>query len=117
MLIMKINKPELAAMLKVHRQFVQHLEVIEKKQSCEGCENFLHMTKTCEKWGVVPPPEVQAIGCDDWEYDSIPFNERQPAAAAPAPVTPRTPVPARPSIRPVKYAPVNYDSFDDDIPF
>jgi hypothetical protein len=30
-------------------------------------------TWRCAKFDAVPPPAVQAAGCDEWTFDSIPF--------------------------------------------
>lgn len=27
----------------------------------------------CSKWDATPPPEVIERGCDEWQYDDVPF--------------------------------------------
>jgi hypothetical protein len=41
---------------------------------CTGCTHWRHgKNARCGKWDAVPPAEVQAVGCDYWRYDDIPF--------------------------------------------
>lgn len=37
---------------------------------CGTCE---HWKDSCGKFGEAPPVEVQAVGCDAWEWDGVPF--------------------------------------------
>lgn len=46
---------------------------ILKRKSCKDCANFDQGgCKLAD--GITPPPEVQAVGCDSWKWDEIPFN-------------------------------------------
>lgn len=43
-----------------------------RDKSCNDCENF--QDGGCKLAnGQRPPPEVQKVGCDSWEWDEIPF--------------------------------------------
>ena len=40
--------------------------------SCLNCEHFTTPTEVCEKYGMRPPAETIAMGCEEW-VDYIPF--------------------------------------------
>lgn len=73
--VSNINKDELRILLALHRRTVRDLEHIEKHQvNCRECVHSNKATPSaCHKWNVTPPPEVQAVGCEDWQLDDIPF--------------------------------------------
>ncbi len=50
-------------------------ERIQRDESgCSGCTHWRNGGNAkCSKWDAVPPEEVQAVGCEDWRYDDIPF--------------------------------------------
>lgn len=44
------------------------------KAGCLGCDFFRDNDPgMCTKHKAIPPEEVVAAGCDDWQYDGIPF--------------------------------------------
>lgn len=46
-------------------------EILAKK-SCEDCRQWQHRGCSLAE-GAEPPPEVVSVGCDAWNWDSIPF--------------------------------------------
>lgn len=50
----------------------RELEMLEKvKTDCTRCShNDQH--GACRKWGPIPQ-EFMAVGCDEWEFDEVPF--------------------------------------------
>lgn len=53
----------------LHRKQLDWLESIAV--NCDSCSWY--GKDLCIKFKANPPPEVKAVGCDCWEYDSIPF--------------------------------------------
>lgn len=45
------------------------LEAIVPK--CASCKHYEGVH--CMEFNAVPPPDVQAIGCEAWQWDSVPF--------------------------------------------
>lgn len=39
---------------------------------CDRCDHFNGDTKTCKTFGPVPADFI-AQGCDDWEFNDVPF--------------------------------------------
>ena len=64
-----MNKIELQAKQEVFRKELKILDAIVVK--CGSCEEW--RGQRCEKYGMAPPPEVVAVGCESWSYDFIPF--------------------------------------------
>lgn len=102
-----INRAELRVLTQVHRNALIELEQIAKKPGCNGCRFFNQRTADCGQWNTVVPPSEQAAGCDNWEFDEIPFDGGPPAAVKPKPVY----------VVPGKSSRTGFDDFDDDIPF
>lgn len=64
-----MNKQLLAHLQKTMRAEASRLEAI--KPSCRNC---VHVEGVhCTKFEAVPPPDVAAVGCDEWEWDQVPF--------------------------------------------
>jgi hypothetical protein len=74
-MIETITKTTLHAMLEMHRTELRLYEQVLK--SGVNCRECVHSDKgtpsSCRRWGLIPPPDVQAVGCDEWQYDHIPF--------------------------------------------
>jgi hypothetical protein len=64
-----MNKVELQVMTSAAQRFCDHLVAI--KPSCVNCVAF--DGTTCATYECAPPPEVQAVGCDEWKFDGVPF--------------------------------------------
>jgi NADH:ubiquinone oxidoreductase subunit F (NADH-binding) len=45
-------------------------DILEKK-SCNDCTQYRE--GVCWKWNATPPAEVFKTGCDEWNWDEIPF--------------------------------------------
>lgn len=45
-------------------------DIIDKK-SCNDCTQYSQ--GVCQHWQAEPPPEVVKAGCDEWNWDEIPF--------------------------------------------
>ena len=41
-------------------------------QCCQNCVHMDHATNTCKLFKAVPPVNVMAVGCENWQYE-IPF--------------------------------------------
>ena len=70
-----VTKTSLPAMIQLHeRELLNYQRVLAHEVNCRGC---IHSDKgtpsKCRKWNMIAPPEVQAAGCDDWEFDCVPF--------------------------------------------
>ena len=65
-----MNRIELKTKIELFKRELKHLESIEIK--CNTCEYGAH-SGWCAKFQAVVPADVQAIGCDDWTHDGIPF--------------------------------------------
>jgi hypothetical protein len=53
----------------MHERELRMLQSI--KVECQSCEHY--MFRHCNKFDAEPPPHVIATGCDEWNYDFIPF--------------------------------------------
>lgn len=47
------------------------LEGVPDARSCETCEHWER--GRCRLANAVPPAEVQAVGCEMWKFDGVPF--------------------------------------------
>ncbi len=45
-------------------------DILEKK-SCADCQQF--QEGVCQKWNAEPPEETIKSGCEEWNWDEIPF--------------------------------------------
>jgi len=58
--------------INIARREVEYWQNLLRNKSCLDCENF--EGNACKlAGGVTPPPDVQKVGCDSWEWDCIPF--------------------------------------------
>lgn len=65
-----MNMMELKMMRDLHKRELARLDAV--KVSCVTCGEW--QNQRCGKYGMVPPAEVKSGGCDEWEWDGIPFN-------------------------------------------
>lgn len=64
-----MNRQLLAHLQKTLRAETVRLEAIKPR-----CGNCVHAEGVhCTKFEAVPPPDVAAVGCDEWEWDQVPF--------------------------------------------
>lgn len=68
---MKID--EIKQRIVYHKREIATWEEIVSKKSCNDCVNQNGNNGCKLADGMVPPPEVQNVGCDAWEWDEIPF--------------------------------------------
>ena len=75
MKVCAVNRAELALSISIFQGLLNDvLRIQERDLNCRGCVHSDKSTPAkCEKFQMVPPPEVQAAGCDDWVWDEIPF--------------------------------------------
>ena len=71
-----MNKAELerqtaAAKLALDMAERHHREITSIKVECASCEHY--HARRCTKWQASPPPDVLAVGCEEWTFDEIPF--------------------------------------------
>ena len=45
-------------------------DILEKK-SCNDCTQY--QQGVCHHWNAEPPKEVVKVGCEEWNWDEIPF--------------------------------------------
>ena len=64
-----MNKVELQVMTSAAQRCCEQLVAI--KPGCRNCEAF--DGATCATYECAPPPEVQAVGYDEWKFDGVPF--------------------------------------------
>lgn len=64
-----MKRVEIQAKIEVFRRELRMLESI--KMNCGNCQHFVQ--SMCRKFDAVPPAEVQSFGCEEYEYDEIPF--------------------------------------------
>ena len=62
---------EIRVKIKVLMNEAQIWSDILEKKSCRDCQEFLG--NECRKYNAEPPPEVVKTGCDEWNWDEIPF--------------------------------------------
>lgn len=65
-----MKRAEIQTKIELYRRELKMLEAI--KISCANCI-FSRNSKWCDKFNAEPPAEVWAAGCDEYEYDEIPF--------------------------------------------
>lgn len=65
-----MDRNNLKEMIELHRRRLRELETI--KTGCHSC-TFFEARGRCDRWGQHVPTEHQPTGCDDWQYDFIPF--------------------------------------------
>jgi len=65
-----ISRAVFQEILGFHRDRVQLLERVPA-----GCASCLHLGpgNQCKKWKESVPADFMAAGCDEWQYDQIPF--------------------------------------------
>jgi hypothetical protein len=65
-----MNKAQIQMKIEMLEAELNYLKGIKIK--CQSCEHFAH-APMCSHWQAPVPAETQAIGCDEWIYDAIPF--------------------------------------------
>lgn len=69
-----MNKIMHEKMLDYHQREAERLNAI--KINCDSCVHWKPCSRVdrgCELADATPPPEVQAVGCDEWAHDPVPF--------------------------------------------
>ena len=64
-----MNRTELDDRISYCRRELQNLEGIPT--NCTRCTHYRHANE-CAKYGPIPA-EFVARGCDEWEFDDVPF--------------------------------------------
>lgn len=63
---------EIEVKINIARREMEYWQGILARKGCRDCQNF--QAGGCElAEGQTPPPEVQAKGCPEWNWDCIPF--------------------------------------------
>lgn len=68
-----MKQAEIAVKINVLRRELQWNEDLLKNKSCGDCLHFENGRCMISDGHQVPPPDVQATGCQAWEWDCIPF--------------------------------------------
>lgn len=72
-MIEPMNKTALAAMIELHsRELKAYERIRDRDVNCDRC-TWRGRDDLCKKWNAPVPPEVRKTGCDEWDWDSIPF--------------------------------------------
>lgn len=64
-----MNGIQLQTQVTALREMLSRLEAIHV--CCKTCSQY--SGTTCKRYGEMPPAEVVAQGCDEWEFDGVPF--------------------------------------------
>ncbi|RTL34289.1 MAG: hypothetical protein EKK53_26740 [Burkholderiales bacterium] len=66
-----LTKPMMVALAEYHESQARYLRNRVASARCDTCAHGggAH----CKKYDMVPPPEVKRIGCEEYEFDNIPF--------------------------------------------
>lgn len=60
--------------LLAHLQQTMRAEAVRLESIKPSCANCVHVDGVhCTKFEAVPPPDVAAVGCDEWQWDQVPF--------------------------------------------
>jgi hypothetical protein len=55
------------------RKEMQYWQEILNDRRCGNCMQYNPSSGMCGKYEAVPPEGAKQPGCEDWEYDEIPF--------------------------------------------
>ena len=58
--------------LNIARRELEYWQNLIRDKSCNDCTQF-RQNGCALAGGVRPPPEVEKVGCDSWDWDEIPF--------------------------------------------
>lgn len=58
--------------INIARREVEYWQNLLRDKSCTDCVQFQNSSCKLAN-GITPPPEVQKVGCDSWDWDQIPF--------------------------------------------
>ena len=64
-----MNQVQLEAMRMALGLGLQRLDAVSV--NCRSCSAW--KVSRCTKFDQVPPTDVQQVGCDDWNWDEVPF--------------------------------------------
>ncbi|WP_156770189.1 hypothetical protein [Bordetella bronchialis] len=64
-----MNGIQLQTQVTALREMLSRLEAIHV--SCKTCQHFRNTY--CERFEDVPPADVAVVGCEEWEFDGVPF--------------------------------------------
>jgi hypothetical protein len=64
-----MNQTSLHALQRALRHELQRLDAIHI--ACKTCKEWEQTG--CAKFDVTPPADVQQSGCEEWEFDGVPF--------------------------------------------
>jgi len=62
---------EIQVKISIARREMEFWQSILQNKSCKDCEKF--QQGVCEEFNAIPPEDVQRVGCDSYEWDTIPF--------------------------------------------
>lgn len=62
---------EIQVKISIARREMEYWQDVLKTKSCKDCLSF--QQGQCTQYNAAPPPEVQQVGCDSWNWDEIPF--------------------------------------------
>ena len=58
--------------INIARRELESWQKLLRDKSCNDCEHYQGYACNLAN-GVRPPPEVEKVGCDSWEWDGVPF--------------------------------------------
>ena len=62
---------EIQVKINIAQREVDFWRGILTNKGCKTCTQYA--MPECDKFQAAPPPDVVASGCDEWEFDGIPF--------------------------------------------
>ena len=62
---------EIQVKISIARREMEFWQNLLQTKSCKDCLNF--QQGQCTQFNAEPPPDVQQVGCESWDWDQIPF--------------------------------------------
>lgn len=68
-----MTKPLMLALAEYHASMARTMANRVATARCGNCLQFDFGSKHCAKFAMSPPAEIQRVGCEEYEFDDIPF--------------------------------------------
>jgi len=63
---------EIEIKINIARREMQFWQGVLADKRCGNCTEYVQ--DVCQKYNAEPPGKAREPGCDDWDWDQIPFN-------------------------------------------
>lgn len=67
-----LTPPRKERMQDAFLQALRYLETLPTGTPCSECLHWVIGDASCDRWGAVPPADVQQTGCEAWA-EGVPF--------------------------------------------